>query len=547
MMREIPVLRLSVVTFLAFVGFFYFKSDTGPANKMSPAVKFDVLTADLKTIEALLKNKQVTSRVLTATYLDQINKYDGYLHAMIQVAPVDLLMKRADQLDLERESGTLRGPLHGVPVIIKDSFATHQDLGLSTTAGSLALVTSRTRKSSRVVELLIAAGAIVIGKTNLSEFSNAKGSLMRSGWSAVGGQTMSAYVEKSMVDPDDGKDGHSNPSGSSSGSAVGVSAGYAPISIGAETDGSLICPAGRAALYTIKPSIGLVSQDGIIPISSLFDSAGPMTKTVYDLAAVLDVISERDGANSFTSSLGGRMEEFSVATLDPRIWMFPDELMKPVAGSKEQILHDIYNAYDIIKSKAKTFAPDVPLPTVDRFDLNGSNSKLVIMRADTKTELAAYLEDLDKSDVRSIREIIEFNERHADRELPDHHPKQDLLIEADELLLSDKDHQKHVAHLRQVCRDDGIDFILRKYGVDVIVGPADSSITSLATGSGYPIAAMPLSYLSFNGRPIGLAALAGKNQDATLVKFLSAWESTFPPRKPPSSLIEIGSQRTIET
>ena len=178
--------------------------------------------------------------------------------------------------------------------------------------------------------------------------------MLPSGWSAVGGQTQSAYV-RGGLQPNDTKDGHSvskyvscwvssadityqSPSGSSSGSAVAVSAGYAPISIGTETDGSLTCPAGRAALYTIKPTIGLVPQAGIVPVSRIFDSAGPLTKTVYDLAVLLDAISERDGGESFTSSLTNSWSEISVATLDPEVWKFPDNFIKPVPEATEQIV-----------------------------------------------------------------------------------------------------------------------------------------------------------------------------------------------------------------
>ncbi|KAI1453883.1 putative glutamyl-tRNA amidotransferase subunit A [Annulohypoxylon moriforme] len=471
---------------------------------MSHNIKFDVLTADLKCIQALLNSNLTTSQCLIDAYLSQIQKHDANLHAMIQLAPIDLLAKRASELDNERETGKLRGPLHGIPIIVK----------------------------------LIAAGAIILGKTNLSWSNDPRGSMMRSGWSAVGGQTMSAYVDKDKVDPTDGKDGHSSPSGSSSGSAVGVSAGYAPVAIGAETDGSLICPAGRAALYTIKPSIGVVSQDGIVPISSNFDSAGPMSKTVYDLAVVLDVISERDASNSFTSNLGGTMEDFSVATLDPNIWKFPDTFMRPVPEAVKQTLHDISNAYQVVKSKAKRFASNVPLTTIDKFDLDDKNSELLVTSVDMQSALNDYLKNLEESEVRSIRDIIDFNNQHADNELPGHHPRQDVLIEADEVQLSRETYQRHLAHLRKVCRDEGIDSILEHYGVDIIIGPADSFITSLATGSGYPIAGMPLSYLDFNGRPLGLAALAGKNQDALLIKFLSAWEATFPQRQPPPSLVE---------
>ncbi|KID60685.1 Amidase signature domain protein, partial [Metarhizium hybridum] len=359
---------------------------------------------------------------------------------------------------------------------------------------------------------------------------------MPSGWSAVGGQTQSAYV-RGGLDPDDSKDGHSNPSGSSTGSAVAVSAGYAPVSIGAETDGSLILPAGRASLYTIKPGIGFVPQDGIVPISSHFDSAGPMAKTVYDLVVVLDAIRSNQGSKSLVHNITGSWEDISVGTLDPEVWKYPDTIVKPVTEATEQILRDINGAYDIIKGKAKRFAANVPLATPDSFELDGENSETVIIQTDLKTQLNSFLQDLNESKVRSLEDIISFNKQHADQELPTHHPRQDLFIEAQERHVSVQDYNRHLKHLENAARGDGVDHILQKYQVDVIIGPADSFLTSMATGSGYPIAGMPLSYLDFNGRAFGLAAIAGQNQEALLVKVLSAWEATFPPRKPPPMLV----------
>lgn len=356
--------------------------------------------------------------------------------------------------------------------------------------------------------------------------------MMPSGWSAVGGQTQSAYV-RGGLDPDGTKDGHSSTSGSSSGSAVAVSAGYAPASIGTETDGSLIVPAGRAALYTIKPTIGLVPQAGIVPISSHFDSAGPMTKSVYDLAILLDAISEKDPGISFTSSLTGSWSDISVGTLHPSKWMFPVSSIKPVPMASEQICEDTTNAYEVVKGKAKSFTANVPLPSIESFKLNGTYSDVVVMRADLKKELNAYLQDLEESRVRTLQDIINFNIEHATEELPPHHPRQDEFLKAQEQQTSPEEYERHLEHLRRAAAVDGIARILDEYGLDVILGPADSFITSFATGSGYPIAAMPLSYLRFNGRPLGVAAIARKNQDALLVKVMSAWEATFPSRQPP--------------
>ncbi|KAK4068612.1 uncharacterized protein Triagg1_7260 [Trichoderma aggressivum f. europaeum] len=240
-----------------------------------------------------------------------------------------------------------------------------------------------------VVAGLIASGAIVLGKANLSELSNSRGSMMPSGWSAVGGQAQSAYV-RGGLDPDNSKDGHSNPLGSSSGSAVGVSARYAPISAGTETDGSLLCPAGRAALYTIKPTIGLIPQHGIVPMSTNFDSAGPMTKTSHDLAVLLDVLASRSPSESYTKSLTGSWSGISVATLDYSKWRYPDSFIKPADGAEAQI------------ANVDRFVDDIDLVTVDAFELEGKNTLDIITMSDMKRDLTAYLGNLGESEIRTI-------------------------------------------------------------------------------------------------------------------------------------------------
>ncbi|KAI1425000.1 putative glutamyl-tRNA amidotransferase subunit A [Xylaria sp. FL1777] len=448
-------------------------------------VAVDVLTADVQALQGLLSDGNVTSHELIDVYLNQVRKHNDFLHAVIETTPRELLLRRARELDDERRSGTVRGPLHGIPIFIK-----------------------------------------VCGF----------GVMLVSGWSGVGGQVQSAYV-RGGIRYDDGKDGHSNPSGSSSGSAVAVSAGFSPVSIGTETDGSLICPAGRASLYTIKPTICLVPQEGIVPASSLFDSVGPMAKSVYDLAVLLDAISKPP--SPFVSHLNGSWAELSVATLDPHVWKFPDTFIKPEPEADKQIYPKITAAYDTIKAKAKRFVENVPLKTIDEFDYNGRNAELTILKADMKTQLNDFLQNyLEESNVRSLEEIIEFNKLHADQELPPLHDNQEFFIETQEQHLKSEEYDETLRYLRKLTRDEGIDRILKEYDVDVIIGPADSFITSLATGSGYPVAGMPLTYLDFNGRPLGLAALAGRNQDATLVKMMSAWETTFPKRKPPPRLVE---------
>ncbi|OAL27927.1 hypothetical protein AYO22_03272 [Fonsecaea multimorphosa] len=501
------------------------------------ATMINPLTADLRELQSALDSGALQSVDLVRLYTDQILKHDGYLKAMIKFKPLQRVVRAAEMLDKERSEGKIRGPLHGIPIVIKDNIDTHPDLGFQTTAGSYALVDSWPRQNARIVDLLIAAGVIIIGKTNLSELSNYKGENIISGYSAVGGQVQSAYV-RGKVDPDAGKDSHSNPSGSSSGSAVAVSAGYSPFSIGTETDGSLILPAGRAALYTIKPTIGLVPQAGIVPISSNFDSAGPMAKTPYDMAVLLDAIvdPERKPSQSYTSALTGSWSDISVATLDPEVWDLPDTWLRPVENATQQMNREIRQAYAKIETLAKSYAGSVPLIRPDAFKLNGQKSEVVVVAADFVRNINAYLETRVNSTVRNLQELIEFNERHAEMELSPYSPNQERLTRAYRQSITADEYNAHFEHLRRVARDQGIDFILDTYGVDVIMAPADSLLISYAACSGYPIATLPLSYLDYNGRPFGLSVVARAHQDALLIRVQSAWEATFGPRKPPTDM-----------
>ncbi|KAJ5710070.1 hypothetical protein N7493_009662 [Penicillium malachiteum] len=506
------------------------------SSETSTEKDMDLLTLDAKALQALLTDGQVMSYDLVKRYLAQIVQHDDKLRAMIKTTPIELLEATAISLDEERASGKIRGPLHGIPILIKDNIATHPSLGLPTTVGSLALLSSKPSKNAHIIDQIIDAGLIIMGKTNLPEFANARGSKMPNGWSAVRGQTESAYV-RGRAEDGNTPEGHWNPSGSSTGSAVGVSAGYAPIAIGTETDGSLVSPSNRAALYTIKPTIGLVSGEGIIPISSTFDSAGPMTKSTYDLAVLLDVLVTEPASESFTTSLTGSWSDISVAALDPAVWKLEMDNDNPADGARDQINREIREAYKAIEEKAKKFVNNIDLISPDEFKIDGESCEWTIVQADMKPQLNAYLEGLEESDVRSLAEIIAFNEKHADLELPPHHPRQDTLIKSQNNTTSAEEYERNLSFLRQMGREKGVDLALKTHGVDVIIGPADSELSSMASATGYPICAMPLSYLDLNGRPFGMAAIAGKHQEHLLIKVMSAWEATFPARQPPPQLV----------
>ncbi|KAB8356499.1 hypothetical protein FH972_024082 [Carpinus fangiana] len=536
----------SIVVIVLALLFLLTSSWTDPPLSMARPALFDVLTADLKMIQLLLSNGSLTSVDLLDTYLAQATQYDHYLNVMLSTPPYDKLMQLARNLDDERSAGKTRGPLHGIPIIIKDNIATHIDMGMNSSAGSLAFLNSRPKANAKIVDMLIAAGVIILGKANLSVcLSNMPVRCHTYAYTArnspisMGGQTQSAYV-RGGLQPGDSKDGHSSPSGSSTGPAVGVSAGYAPASIGTETDGSLVCPAGRAALYTIKPTIGLVPTVGIVPVSHSFDSPGPMTKTPYDLTILLDAIVGNRvhlQANSYSEFLTGSWADVSVGTLDPKKWVFPSSFMKPVDEATLQINSEIQSAYAKIKDLAKTYVHHVPLIERDSFLFQGKDSKAMITQADFHRDMNEYLSDLELSSIRNLHDLIAFNKAHADQEIP---PgiNQRILEEAFNLNLSAEQYDANARHLRNVAKTEGIDKILDSYGLDVIIGPIDSFLSSFASGTGYLIATMPLSYLKYNGRPFGLAAIAKAHREDILIKVQSAWEVTFGPRQPPPALCD---------
>ncbi|KAI1123357.1 amidase signature domain-containing protein [Nemania abortiva] len=500
-----------------------------------PSVPLDLLSADVRSIQKLLQSGNLSIPGLVDAYLVQVEKYNPRLRALLCTAPRQKLLQIAEERERELQVGKSRGPLHGIPIILKDNIDTDPSLGMPTTAGSLALLDARPRESATLVDLLVNAGAIILGKANLSELMNCKGRGMMAGWSAVGGQCVSAYVEGG-IKLGDKHAGHSSPGGSSTGCAVGVSAGFAPVAIGAETSGSLVEPATRAALYSLKPTIHLISQQGLVPVSHTFDSAGPMTKSVYDLAVIMDVLSPRKGGESYTEALKLSWSGLRIGTLHPAKWRKDARACEPDPGANAQMDEEIMGAYRTISPRCAKFVEDLTLPNPD-MNVDGTDAFGVVNNADYKADLTAYLQNLEFSSVRSIQQLIDFNKKHHFQELPSHHPRQDVLEMVVDYPVSvmDAKYKKCLEHLRLVARDQGIDCALQNNDVDVIIGPADSELASIAAAAGYPIATMPLSYLKLNGRPFGVVALASANEEMKLIEAMSAWESTFPnARRPPA-------------
>ncbi|MEO8570410.1 MAG: amidase family protein [Chloroflexota bacterium] len=451
-----------------------------------------------------MESGRLSSAELTAAYMGRIAKLDPLLHSVIETnadAP-----EIAARRDAERRAGRLRGPLHGIPVLLKDNIATKDRM--ETTAGSLALVGSRVPRDATIVRRLRAAGAVVLGKTNLSEWANFRGivppavterSLYLNGWSARGGYTRNPYV----LDAD--------PCGSSSGAAVATAANLCAISVGTETDGSIVCPSGSNAIVGLKPTVGLVSQAGIVPIAHSQDTAGPMVRTVTDAAIVLNVL-----RSPFGPVLGQGLPR------DYRRFLRRGALRGARIGVDRRLFSgesadDSRNAVteralDTLRALGATLVDPIEPPDTKAI----GEDELTVLFTEFKVGIETYLAGLGRTSMRTLTDLIAFNDAHCHDELRSF--GQELFHVADATGgLDDPAYRAARAHCLQVTRTDGIDRILAADALDAIVGPAygDSSAPAV---SGYPVISVP-TWTTDDGRPGGVWLSAGFLAEPTLLAF----------------------------
>ncbi len=496
--------------------------------------ELDELTID--AAQQAMASGQFTSRSLTEKYLDRIREIDQAgptLKAVIEVNPDALAI--AEALDQERKARGVCGPLHGIPVLIKDNIDTGDRM--NTTAGSLALLGSRPLKDAFVAGQLRKAGAVILGKTNLSEWANIRSSHSTSGWSARGGLTRNPYA----LDR--------NPCGSSSGTGAAVSANLCVAGVGTETDGSVVCPSSANGLAGLKPTVGLVSRTGIIPISHTQDTAGPMARTVRDVAILLSAMAGADAEDSATADSSGKTFPDYTKFLDPaglkgaRLGVVRkycgfndavDQLMDTLIGEMKRAGAEIVDPADI--------------PTIGKFD----DSENTVLQYELKADLAAYLARRGNSSVSSLRDVIEFNERNRDREMP--YFGQDLFLKADQRgPLTSKEYLDALALNRQLSRAEGIDYVMDKFKLDALFAPTGGPawITDLINGdhsaggsssaaavAGYPNINVTAGYLW--GLPVGVSFFGRAWSEPTLFKIAYSFEQLTKARQKPRFLPTIG-------
>ncbi|ORY10754.1 amidase signature domain-containing protein [Clohesyomyces aquaticus] len=505
---------------------------------------FDPLVISAYELSEMLNAGAISSVEIVEAYLHQIeqhNRRGRQLRALISVAPRHELLKIARRLDDERLRGKRRGPLHGIPIVVKDNIMTDASLGMDTTVGSYAFVGCTPKKNATIVDRLIRRGLIILGKSNLTEFCGLKNPSMPPGWSAVGGQCQSPYVARHIAK----KKLHwelSAPGGSSTGSAVSVAAGFSTLAIGTDTIGSLITPANRAGLYALKPTVGEIPMDGIFTLSKTFDSTGGMAKSAKDLVALMDAMmlpTSRETTAPIPKTCFRIKEDWGdlrIGFTEPTIWQSWRKSGRINADAERFMLQK----YDMVVQSLIEMGVDVvypvELPPQSSLNLDGKNSFEPIVYHEFKECLSEFIRQFKITKVHSLAEIINFNLEHPELTLPPSCPHQNDLMAA----LASSTPRNAIAaarhHLRVAGGQEGLDYLFASLKLDVIVSPGDAALSSLAAAAGYPTAACPLSALKLNGQPFGLTLCSPPNTENALLHFLTAYEVTFPPRALPLPL-----------
>ena len=482
------------------------------------AAGFQFLEATIPQLQAAMASGQLTSVQLTTNYLNQIATFNPLLHAVIETNPDALAI--AKKLDTERHAGHLRGPLHGIPVLVKDNLATADKM--QTTAGSLALVDSIVPSDSTVVSRLRAAGAVILGKANLSEWANFRGNAPFNGWSARGGFTRDPYLFSF------------DPCGSSSGSAVAPAANLCAPAVGTETDGSVVCPSGNNLVFGLKPTVGLVSQDGIIPIAHSQDTAGPMCRSVTDVAIMLGVMQSPFGPVSGMSVPSDYTQFLKLGSLKGARIGIDSRYFSHEFGGENDLVKVAQKGLDAMQSLGATLVPtDTGNPAQQNFKFY--NDEFTVLLYEFKVQIAQYLGGLSNTSMHTLADLIAFDIAHCEEEMKYFGQEVFELSEDTSGNLNDPAYLSARADNLTFARTNGIDAALKKDNLDAIVAPTYSFASSLPAVAGYPDLSIPVG-LTPQGKPAGLWMYSGFLKEPTLLAFAYDLEQAIKPRTQPGLL-----------
>ncbi len=499
-----------------------------PCAAASSGMESLVAEASVAELQAFMEDGTLTAEMITRICLERIERLDGGLNAVISTNPDAIAA--AKTLDNERRDGRMRGPLHGIPVLLKDNIEAAG--ALPTTAGSLALASNTTGRDAGLVKRLREAGAVILGKTNLSEWANFRSERSSSGWSGVGGQTRNPY------------DPTRSPCGSSSGSGVAVAAGFAPLAVGTETDGSVVCPATVNGIVGIKPSVGLVSRFGIVPISHTQDTAGPMARSVADAVTLLEAMIGQDSNDPATEIL----EKATVGDLRQNL------RANGLHGARIGVVRSLagfHSEVDLLLERAIADLQKAGATVVDDLELawpkGSEQASYDVLLYEFKHDLNAYLAglpNLDRLPAHNLEQLISFNEAHSGTEMPWF--GQEIFLKAQA-----KGPLTETAYLEalELTRDGSrraIDELLAKHELDALIAPTGSPAwtidlvngdhfiggsSSFPACAGYPNLTVPMGLV--HGLPVGLSFFATALSEPRLIELAYAYEQASRRRTPP--------------
>ena len=476
------------------------------------------IEASIPQLQAMFASGALTSRQLTLGYLQRIKDLNPLLGAVIETNPQAVAI--AAGLDNERRAGHVRGPLHGIPVLVKDNVATADNM--QTTAGSLALVNSRVPADSVIVNRLRAAGAVILGKANLSEWANFRGFAPFNGWSARGSFTRDPYLLSF------------DPCGSSSGSAAATAANLCAVAVGTETDGSIVCPSGNNLVVGLKPTVGLVAQDGIIPIAHSQDTAGPMGRTVTDVAIMLNVLQ-----SPFGEVLGHSVPS------DYTMFLHRGALMGKRIGVDRRYFTPDFGGEDDINAVAQiglnamvqlgATLVDTDTGDPSANDFKFYNDEFLVLLVEFKAQIAQYLAGLQHTSMRTLADLIAFDISHCPAEMKYFGQEVFEMAQATSGDLNDPAYLAARHDNLLFARTNGIDAALQRDHLDAIVAPSYSFASSPAAVAGYPDISIPLG-LTPEGKPAGFWMYGGFLQEPKLLAFAYDLEQALRPRTQPAFL-----------
>ncbi|HEX6749305.1 MAG TPA: amidase [Longimicrobium sp.] len=508
-------------------------AETPSARTFAPP-PFELEEATVQQLQDWMRQGRWTARSITEAYLRRIEEMDGRgptLRSVIETNPDALRI--ADALDAERRGGRVRGPLHGIPVLVKDNVDTADRM--QTTAGSYALAGTPAPRDAFLAERLRAAGAVILGKANLSEWANFRSTKSSSGWSGRGGQCLNPYaLDRS-------------PCGSSSGSGAAIAANFAAVAVGTETDGSIVCPSSANSVVGIKPTLGLVSRAGVVPLSHSQDTAGPMARTVADAAALLSVLAGADPRDPATAAGRGRVQPDYTRFLDPnglrgaRIGV----ARRRFFGADPHADRVVNAAIADLRRLGAVIVDPADIPHLGEYD----EAEFTVLLYDFKADLAQYFASRGPTArVRTLKDVIDFNEREKAKEMPFF--GQEIMAMAQEKgPLTDKAYVDARAKCVRLAGREGIDAVMAQHRLDAIVAPTGSlpweidlllgdhgvgGSSTPAAVAGYPNVTVPAGYAF--GLPVGISFIGRAWSEPTLIKLAFAYEQGTKHRKPPRFL-----------